>query len=412
MSALAKRLFRDVPYLLALVPASMVALLIPLFLAMAGMSVAVAGLGLVLVPFGFVGLRIWTDLHRTWAGYVLGRRVPTRLRPLEGSILSWWRQLFTDPATWRDLLWLPVQCALGFAVGMLSLILCALLPASILGMFFWWAPGTGGVTLIPSFPIHDWGTAFGTGIPTLLAGIGALVFVLPTLARGWAHLTRSILDRSGTEQLAERVDELTETRAEALDAHGAELRRIERDLHDGTQAKLVSIALRLGIAKQTLRDEPETAATLLQEARDGTEAAMGELRTIVRTIYPPILSDRGLVGALRSLVADAAVPVHADLEEVGPLPASVEAAAYFVVSEALTNVAKHAGARLVMVSVRRVGDRLDVEVTDDGRGGIDETAGTGVNGIRRRVAALDGIATVHSPAGGPTTIRVELPCAP
>ncbi|WP_218951916.1 sensor histidine kinase [Amycolatopsis anabasis] len=405
------RVLRGVPYLLAALPSSMAALLAPFVLIVAALAIVIGGAGLLLVPLGLLVLRGWTDLNRLWAGSVLRAPVPLRFRPLRGGVFGWWRTQLTDPTTYRDLLWLPVQVVLGLPLGLFTLVLVMFPFASVIGMFFWWVPDNYGMSLVPDIPITDWKTAFGTGLPALLLSSAMIWWLVPPLAHGWAWVNRAVLDRSGTEQLEERVDELTETRAGAIDSHGAELRRIERDLHDGTQAKLVSIALRLGIARQTLRDEPETAAALLKEASEGTEAAMGELRTIVRTIYPPILSDRGLIGALRSLVADSGVPAHADLEEVGPLPAAVEAAAYFVVSEALTNVAKHAEANFAVVKVRLTGDRLDVEVTDNGKGGIDETRGSGVNGIRRRVAALDGTTTVLSPPGGPTSILVELPCA-
>jgi signal transduction histidine kinase len=404
---------RTVPAMVLMAPSSVVTALFPFALFLAALTIAAAGAGLVFLPLVLVVLRLWTDAHRVLAGRVLGRQVRRRFRPLSGGVLGWWRGVFGDRTTWRDLAWLPVQVAVAVPLGLLTVLALGLVLASLAGTLFWWAlPDSDPVQLLPGVTIADWGTAVVSGVPVLLVSGAVLVFVLPSLARWWAALTLAVLDRSDAEQLEERVEVLTESRAGALAAHGAELRRIERDLHDGVQARLVSIALRLGIARQTLGTEPEVASTLLAEATEGVEAAMTELRTIVRGIYPPILADRGLAGAVRSLVADCPVPAHLDLDldESGELPAAVETAAYFALAEALTNVAKHSGARSVDVRVRAVAERLVVEVTDDGRGGIDEAGGSGVVGIRRRVAALDGVVAVESPVGGPSRIVVELPC--
>lgn len=216
-----------------------------------------------------------------------------------------------------------------------------------------------------------------------------------------------------------RVEELTETRAGAIAAHGAELRRIERDLHDGTQARLVSLSMRIGLAKRAYDRDPEAARRLLDDAQDQAEEALTELRHVVRGIHPPILTDRGLAGAVRALAAssglDVAVTVDgledADSERDGArAPAAVEAAAYFVVAESLTNSAKHSGAERAEVRLARTGKGLRVTVRDEGRGGVDEAGGSGLLGMQRRVAALDGTLRLTSPLGGPTVIEVELPC--
>jgi signal transduction histidine kinase len=168
--------------------------------------------------------------------------------------------------------------------------------------------------------------------------------------------------------------------------------------------------MRLGVAERALADDPATTARMLREMRDGNEEAMAELRAVARSIYPPILADRGLAGAIGALAAGCPVPVRTSVDDLGDLPAAVEAAAYFVLAESLTNVAKHSGATVVELRVRRENTVLCLEIVDDGRGGIDEGNGTGLLGIRRRVAALDGTTFVTSPAGGPTSVRVELPC--
>jgi signal transduction histidine kinase len=206
------------------------------------------------------------------------------------------------------------------------------------------------------------------------------------------------------------IRHLRETRAGAIDVQETELRRIERDLHDGAQARLVSLGMSLGLAEQRLAQDPAAARVLVAEAREGVGAALRELRDLARGIRPPILADRGLAAAIAALVHDSSmkVDVVADVRERPP--AAVETAAYYVVSEALANAGKHAGASGVRVTLARRGDVLEVQVEDDGRGGADAD-GNGLRGLRRRVEALDGTFAVASPAGGPTVVRAELPCA-
>ncbi len=246
--------------------------------------------------------------------------------------------------------------------------------------------------------------------------LGMVGGAIPRLATGHANLTISLLSGSAAErraaELSERVSILTSTRADALDAHSAELRRIERDLHDGAQAQLVALSMRLGVAEETIAEDPIKATRLLREARGGAEEAMAELRDVVRTMYPPILADRGLAGAISGLAARSIIPVRVHVEGLGEVPAPVEAAAYFVVAESVTNAIKHSHATQLLVHLDRDSDGLHVQVTDDGVGGVDAAQGTGILGIERRVAALDGMTTVDSPIGGGTTITVELPCRP
>jgi signal transduction histidine kinase len=210
-------------------------------------------------------------------------------------------------------------------------------------------------------------------------------------------------------ELTERVETLTETRRGALDVQAAELRRIERDLHDGAQARLVALSMQLGRAEEGLADRPEIAA-LVRQARSEATAANAELRDLARGIAPPVLADRGLVAAAESLGNRSPVPVTVDAT-LGRRPAPVvESGAYFVVAESLTNVAKHAPDARATVTIRLEGDTLDLVVADDGPGGADLAAGSGLDGLRRRVAALDGKMDVASPAGGGTRIEVRLPC--
>ena len=217
-----------------------------------------------------------------------------------------------------------------------------------------------------------------------------------------------VLSSPPNSDLERRIEVLTTTRAGAVDAQERELRRIERDLHDGAQARLVALGMSLGMAEQKLATDPETARSLLAEAREGTREALEELRDLARGIHPPILADRGLGAAVAALAARSPVRVDVSVEGERPSPA-VESAAYFVAAEALANAGKHAQAGRVEVRIARRQGGLVVEVTDDGRGGAD-ASGSGLLGLRRRVEALDGTLQVVSPEGGPTTVRAEMPC--
>ena len=255
--------------------------------------------------------------------------------------------------------------------------------------------------------IAIWALAgFGTFWPiwTILGLI--VLFVVVLLARlAWRQLYGDERER----ELTERVETLTETRRGALDVQAAELRRIERDLHDGAQARLVALSMQLGRAEEGLADRPEIAA-LVRQARSEATAANAELRDLARGIAPPVLADRGLAAAVEALGTRASIPVTVDAE-IGRRPAPVvESAAYFVVAESLTNVAKHAPGAAAAVRLRLEGDTLEVIVADDGPGGADVSAGTGLDGLRRRVAALDGEMRIVSSADGGTRIEVRLPC--
>jgi signal transduction histidine kinase len=232
---------------------------------------------------------------------------------------------------------------------------------------------------------------------------------------GWAMLGLAIVFviawvLAGRGKLEERIDTLETTRAGAVDVQDTELRRIERDLHDGAQARLVALGMNLGMAEQKLDADPDAARDLVAEARLGVEAALRELRDLARGIHPPVLTDRGLEAAVSALAHTSVVPVNVTADIPSRPPAAVETAAYFVAAEALTNAAKHAGATQIGVRLARKGALLIVEVSDDGRGGADPS-GSGLTGLRHRVEALDGKLTVVSPSGAGTTLRAELPCA-
>jgi signal transduction histidine kinase len=248
----------------------------------------------------------------------------------------------------------------------------------------------------------------------LLAPSGVFWPVWPVLglslvlaAHGWI---RHSLPNARERVLADRVEVLTRTRSGALDVQAAELRRIERDLHDGAQARLVSVAMNLGLAAELLDTDPAALPELIAESRTSTLTALDDLRTVMRGIQPPVLADRGLTGAVRALALDLAVPVTVSGDIGGRAPAPVESAAYFAVSECLANVVKHACAEQAVVDLDYRDGLLSVAVRDDGIGGARLDAGSGLRGVARRLEVFDGTITVTSPAGGPTEVRLEVPC--
>jgi signal transduction histidine kinase len=260
------------------------------------------------------------------------------------------------------------------------------------------------------------------GVSALLIIFFTLIWAVTTLGYFWPvwpalglaiavvlHLLIVLLTPPDRTAMENRIEELTSTRAGAVDAQDAELRRIERDLHDGAQARLVALGMSLGLAEQRLDAHPDEARQLLVEAKLGAREALEELRDLARGIHPPVLADRGLGAAVAALAARS--PIEVSVSVVGERPpAAVESAAYFVTAEALANATKHSAARHVDIRIARGNDMLSVEVRDDGPGGADPS-GAGLTGLRRRVEALDGRLIVDSPAGGPTVIRAELPCA-
>jgi signal transduction histidine kinase len=312
-----------------------------------------------------------------------------------------------EPDGWQHGAWFVLHALTGSIIGVLGVTLPGAALNAALVPFYWWLLPADDPVASP-YPVTSWtGAAF---MPLLAVGYAvAALWFTPWLARVQIRWSRWLLSPPAGARLAERVAELTASRAAALEAHGAELRRIERDLHDDTQNRIVAVAMHLGIVERALRRDPAAALPLVLKAQDAASDALAGLRGVVRSIYPPVLAERGLDGAIAGLIARGAVPTTLTVTNLGRAPAAVESAAYFVVAEALTNVAKHSGAN--HCEVRLTGqDPLVIEVRDDGHGGADETGGTGLAGIRRRVAAFDGVTSIDSPVGGPTVLRVELPC--
>ena len=321
--------------------------------------------------------------------------------------MSW---LLSDRATWRDLLWLPVNTVAGLLLLLVPLLLFGaglvafIIPA--LGSLPWFY-GLQHLVPPPAFPGNTPLVLFIIGLAMTAAGLS----LAPPVLRGYAGLARWVLAPSAQAELELRVAHLARTRRETLDTGAAELRRIERDLHDGAQARLVAMGLTLDAAGRLIDTDPAAARALLYEARDASARALGELRDLVRGIHPPVLADRGLAEAVRAVALDSPLRVRMDGTLPGRPPAPVESAAYFAVSELLANVAKHAGVAEAEVDLRYDSGALRVIVRDNGAGGADPGRGTGLRGIERRLAAFDGVLVVTSPAGGPTTAILEVPCA-
>ncbi|MFC4587551.1 sensor histidine kinase [Sphaerisporangium corydalis] len=396
--------------LIVLLAAVATTLLLPV-LAAGAISAVVCGPGSTMFSRLLAGLRWWAGWHRLRAAATLGFSVPARpaVRFPPRGVRVRWRLPLDDAETGRDLRWALWQVGVGVPAGLAALACVGGAVFPLVGAPLWWAfPEPQRFLGVPAI---GWGTALATGAAQAVVAGAVSWWAVPWLARLHARGCLAALAPSPEERLTERIGELAESRAGVLDAHAAELRRIERDLHDGTQARLVAIAMRLGLARESLPGEADALATLLKEAHEGAEEAMTELRDVVRTIYPPILADRGLAGAVSALAARSGIPVQVELGELGGLPAAVETCAYFIVAEALTNAAKHSGAGRVLVRLTRRDDRLLIEVTDDGTGGADEGSGTGLAGVRHRATALDGTVLVSSPPSGPTVITAELPCA-
>jgi signal transduction histidine kinase len=235
------------------------------------------------------------------------------------------------------------------------------------------------------------------------------VLGLSVLLAGHAWIRHSV-SASREQVLADRVEVLTRTRRGALDVQATELQRIERDLHDGAQARLVSVAMNLGLAEELLAKDPQSVAELITDARSSALTALDDLRTVMRGIQPPVLADRGLAGAISALALGLAVPVTVSGELPGRAPVPVESAAYFATSECLANVVKHSGARHATVELGYRDGVLSVVVRDDGAGGASLAAGSGLRGVARRLEVFDGTIVLTSPAGGPTVVSMEVPC--
>ncbi len=400
---------------LALTALSLVAAVIACLAALAG-SLLIIGVGAYVLPATIAMLRSTAQLARgaaaRWGGVDI--IAPYRCEPavdthFDGR-LEQCRHLLAEPATWRDFLWSCLDWLVG---GVLSLVSASLIIYGLFGVAvqpFVWGPidRAGGSNWYTAIHVDSTATAI-IAIPIGVALIAAGLWVGPHTLRAYARWTAILLAPTRTARLERRVVRLTDTRAAATDSQAAELRRIERDLHDGAQARLVAVGMNLGKAAQLLDDDPAAARKLLLAAQEASSQALQELRDLVRGIHPPVLADRGIADAVLALSLESALHTEVRSTLSGrPLP-SIESAAYFAVSELLTNAAKH-GARSVCAVINHDCGLLEVSVIDDGPGGADPARGSGLRGVGRRLATFDGTMTVTSPDGGPTTVNLEIPC--
>ena len=364
-----------------------------------------AGLGVVLAPKTLLAVRRQAALQRRWALEWSGVTIATPYRFQSAKptnrlfrVFRRCRWVLGDPATWRDLLWTLVSVPVSVVLG--------LLPAYLLVAFTWTAVDDYGTLML------GWGNHVPHGVllqVLFLSMLPACVIAGPWLLKMHAAAASSLLSPTRKE-MAARVGQLTESRWDAVDASAAELRRIERDLHDGAQARLVALGMNIGFAEQMVKANPDLALTLLAEARESSGQALSELRALVRGIHPPALAERGLDGAVRALALSLPLPVDVHIELPGRPSEPVESAAYFAIAEALANVVKHSGANRAWAQLEYDAGKLIAIVGDNGTGGAHPRPGGALQGIERRLSAFDGTVAVTSPAGGPTQVTMELPC--
>lgn len=377
-----------------------------------GAGAAITVIGVPLIAATVRSGRVIGAVERGRLGVFTGTALPPpRMQVKSSGVWSWIRQSFSDVAGWK-----------GLAFGVVMLPWSVLTFAAVVSL---WAFGLAGVTA----PIYGWwlpnGPAdFGSYVFTgwgqvgILAAyfvIGALVLLMMAAITEFLvgiqiAFTRSLLSLGHADHLEQKVNDLGKSRSALIAAAEAERRRIERDLHDGTQQRLTGVAIDLGIARERLAGD-ETSRQLVERAHDGVKEAIAELRNLARGIHPAILTDRGLDAALSDVVSRIStnVSIHSDLDR--RLAPAVESTAYFTVAELLTNMVKHSSATSAMVTIHDSGETLELEVLDNGRGGATVRSGGGLEGLQTRLGAIGGVIDVASPAGGPTRVKVTIPCA-
>lgn len=408
-SALLRQLFLDTVYLVLALPIGIVTFTV----VVVGWSVSLA----LMITFLGIPLAMMTIHVSRWMGWIERRRAALVLgrpvaavykRPEKAGFLAALKALFSDPSTWKDLGWHLILLPVGIADFTIAVMAWTTSFGLITVPLWWWALPDSDPTELGVFSVDNWGTAF------LACAIGVVALpIAAALVRGTAAASGALSEvvlGPTRRQLEARVEVLAQTRAGAVDAAAAELHRIERDLHDGAQARLVALALDLGMAEERFDRDPEGARELVEKARGEAKLAMSELRDLARGIRPALLSERGLAEAIAALAARTPLPTSVEVDLNGRLPPPVELAAYFTVAEALTNAVKHADARSARVRLWREADRLRIEIRDDGMGGADPD-GHGLDGLTKRLGALDGTLAIASPMGGPTVLYAEVPCA-
>lgn len=373
-----------------------------------GFASLITLVGLPILLLAFYSWIFGARLERARVNTLLGESIADPYMPLpEGNWFQRFRVRFTDKYVWQDLIYLILLFPIGVAQFVIAVVVVSL-PFTMLTVPLWYGVDGADATIF-NYQVDTLPAALVfavLGIPFLLL----LPYVLVGLGRAHAWFARNLLGTS-LEELTRRVGELTERRATAMDSSVSDLRRIERDLHDGAQQRLVKLSMDLGMAREKLDSDPDAARELIIEAHEEAKLAMAEIRNLARGIHPAVLTDRGLGAAVSSLAASSTVPVAVSVNLDARPAERIESTAYFIIAEALTNVSRHSNATQASVNVRQNGAILRIEIVDNGSGGADASLGTGIRGMRDRATAIDGTLSVSSPAGGPTRILVELPYA-
>jgi len=368
---------------------------------------------------GWLGLR---DLrgHPVAARLVLGRMAdPDRRHELWGLLmlpvalavgeLVWSGAWFVVAVGLLTMSLLVIRTAPGVAARLATAELVLLGALGLLDARNWYLGMQGEAGVPPRYGIVAV-TSPGTRLAAELQGLALIGFGCWLVTQTFPE-ARRLLGLAPDAQLVKRVQRLAESRAVVVDTAAADLRRLERDLHDGAQARLVALGMNLRAAEKLIHSSPDAAAALVAEARETSARALTELRELVRGVHPPVLADRGLADAIRALALDSQLSVATDIDLPGRVPSPVETACYFSIAELLTNAAKHSGGREARIAISHEAGVLRTEVTDFGLGGADPARGTGLTGIERRLAAFDGLLAISSPVGGPTIVVMEVPCA-
>ncbi|MER6632938.1 sensor domain-containing protein [Streptomyces sp. NPDC000987] len=409
------RSWREFGYVLLSLPIGIMLFVYAVTMVSLGAGLLVTFLGVPVLAAGLAGCRGFGAMERARARGMLRLEVadPEPLRMRKQGVPAWMGAVLKSGTSWRALLYAVVQ----FPWSVFSFVVAvnfwaygwALLTYPL---WFWVFPvyaGQGGLQLY-----GDTAHSVYLDNPFEIT-VTALVGLLFTLATPWIVRALTMVDRLlvhgllGPSRLSARVVELESDRGVVVDTAAADLRRIERDLHDGAQARLVALAMDLGLAKEKLTEDPQAAARMVDEAHGEVKTALQELRDLARGIHPAVLTDRGLDAALSAVASRCTVPVQVEVDLAERPAPAIEGIAYFTVSELLQNISKHSRATWAAVDVWRVDGRLLVQVVDNGIGGADVSAGSGLAGLAERLDAVDGILIVDSPTGGPTRVTAELP---
>ncbi|WP_328540818.1 sensor histidine kinase [Streptomyces sp. NBC_00344] len=409
------RTWREFTYLMLSLPISVVLFSFAITLFSLGAGLVITFLGIPVLAAGLAMCRGFGAMERARAKALLRVEVaaPAPVRGRTRGLMPWVGAVLKSGASWRHLVYSLIHFPWAVFAFCVSLTLWAYAWAMFTYPLWQWVfplyTGTGGIQLYGD--THH-SVYLDNPFEITLTSLSGLLLVLatPWVIRGLASVDRlMVAGLLGPSRLDSRVTELESDRGVVVDTAAADLRRIERDLHDGAQARLVALAMDLGLAKEKLTADPEAAARMVDEAHGEVKIALQELRDLARGIHPAVLTDRGLDAALSAVASRCTVPVQVEVDLPARPAAAIEGIAYFTVSELLQNISKHARATRAGVDVWRVDDRIMLQVTDDGRGGADTSAGSGLAGLAERLDAVDGLLVVDSPPGGPTTIIAELP---